>query len=597
MAYQVPWGTPERTRSLPPLRPRRSPVAVPAIAAATLAVLFALHAAWRGLAAPGPVSQAHGASEGRCEECHASSGGVLNQRCQRCHDQVVAERLSHRAHEQAGQVGAAAVAQKAPSCSSCHREHLGRPAPLAPRDDGQCARCHFRGLAAHPEFGRGTAKAAAPRRASAPGFSHRKHIAKLAERGVASADACLGCHPPSQETRDLREIAFDRHCASCHASTGSLGATDPVPPEDVLTPRDIGEFQTIGGRIVKTLVRHRDPWVLGSLGRLRWQIDPEGAAAERGVLEARMSVLRRRLALASPLAGLDLPALEARSATLAAEIARLEARRAGGSGRGLETALGQLGAAAEAAAGGGGAEAVREAGQLQARALALGRGAVEAQALGPQEHDERRLELLVALDTLASASPDLRLRTEDLRRRVLALRHGDSSEAVVVRALAERRADQQRVLDELSLRRSGVVPPSANLLARERRALEDALGDAAARLQQVGLPPELAPADTARNPAASLASLVVRCALCHGTQAAALGEPPVTQRVFVRAAFVHGPHLGQAACASCHAGVEASESSSLRHLPGVARCRECHAPGRVLSSCQQCHRYHPGVPR
>jgi hypothetical protein len=117
-----------------------------------------------------------------------------------------------------------------------------------------------------------------------------------------------------------------------------------------------------------------------------------------------MSVLRRRLALASPLAGLELKALEARSETLAAEIARLEAARAGGSGRGLETALGQLSAAAEAAAGGGGAEAMREAGQLQARALALGRGAVEAQAR-PQEHDERRLEPLVALDTLASASP------------------------------------------------------------------------------------------------------------------------------------------------------------------------------------------------
>jgi hypothetical protein len=281
------------------LRPRRSPVAVPAIAAATLAVLFALHAAWRGLAAPGPVSQAHGASEARCEECHASSGGVLNQRCQRCHDLVVAERLSHRAHEQAGQRGAAAVAQKAPSCSSCHREHLGRPAPLATRRRPVRA-LPLPGPRGAPEFGAWIPPP--PRRASAPGFSHRKHIAKLAERGVASADACLGCHPPSQETRDLQEVAFDRHCASCHASTGSLGATDPVPPEDVLTPRDIGEFQTIGGRVVKTLVRHRDPWVLGSLGRLRWQIDPVGSAAERGVLEARMSVLRRR-GLASPLAG------------------------------------------------------------------------------------------------------------------------------------------------------------------------------------------------------------------------------------------------------------------------------------------------------
>ena len=597
MAYKVPWGTPERTKKLPPLRPARSALIIPGVAAVTLLLLFALHARWRGVAVPGPLSQAHGASEARCEECHAPTVGVLNQRCQRCHDQVVAERLSHRAHEQAGQGHTAAVAHTGPSCGSCHREHLGRPAPLAPRDDGQCARCHFRGLSAHPEFGRGKEAASAPRRAAAPGFSHRKHIAELAKKGVASADACLSCHPPSRETLELQEIVFDRHCASCHASAGSLGMTDPVPPEDVPTPRDIGEFQTTGGRIVKTVVRHRDPWVLAGLSRLRWQIDPEGAADERGVLEARMSVLRRRLALASPLAGLDLPALEARGAALSAEIAGLEARRAGGSG-GVAAALGQLNAAAAAAAGGGGAEADREAKQLQARALALGGGAIEAQALTPAEHDERRLELLVALDTLASVSGDLRLRTEDLRRRVLALHVGESSEEVVARALAERRADERRVLDELELRRSGVAPTSANLLARERRELEDALGETMSRLQQIGAPsPEPAPLDTARNPAASLASLVVRCALCHATEGGALGQPPVTHQVFVRAAFVHRPHLGQATCASCHAGVEASERSGESHLPGIVRCRECHAPGRVLTSCQQCHRYHPGTPQ
>jgi hypothetical protein len=595
VAYQVPWGTPERTRRLPPLRAPRPSLAVPGIAGATLLVLLAAHAAWRGLAAPGPVSQAHGASERRCEECHALPGGTPNLRCQRCHDQGGAERLSHPAHEQAGRRLAAAATRTAPSCASCHREHLGRPALLAPRDDGQCARCHFRGLPAHPEFGRGVVAAAEPRRAPGSGFSHRKHVAKLAERGVASADSCLGCHPPSNETRDLQPIDFDRHCASCHASTGSLGATDPVSPEDVLTPRDIGEFQTTGGRIVKTLVRHRDAWVLGSLARLRWQIDPDGAAAERGALEAQMSVLRRRLALAAPLAGLDLAALEARSAVLAAEIARLEARRAASGG--AQNALGQVRAAAEAAVGAGAGEAAREARQLQARAHALGGSAIEPQALGPQEHDERRLELLVVLDTLAAVSPDLRLRTEDLRRRVLALRPGDSTEAVVARTLAERRAEQRRVEDELGLRRSGVVPPLANLLARERRALEDALADAAARLRQIGTPPpSLAAAETAHDPASSLAALVVRCAPCHRSEAARLGEPPVTRPVFVRAAFVHGPHLGQAACGSCHAGVEVGESSGPRHLPGIARCRECHAPRRVLSSCQHCHRYHPAGP-
>jgi hypothetical protein len=371
-----------------------------------------------------------------------------------------------------------------------------------------------------------------------------------------------------------------------------------VAPEDVITPSDISEFQTTGGRIVKTLVVHRDPWVVGSVARLRWQVDPEGAAAERGALEARASVLRRRLSRASPLAGLDQAALEARDEALAAEIAGLEARRGIGAAAGAQAALGQVRAVADAAAGAGAGEAERAARELVVRALALGQGAIEPQALEPLEHDARRLELLMALDDIAAVSPELRLRAEDLRRRVLALRPGDTSAAVVARALAERRAERGRVLDELTLRRSGVVPPQASLLARERRALEDELAATTARLEELGAPPrERAAADAARDPKASFAALVVRCMPCHRPEAGTFGAPPAVETVFTRAAFAHGPHLGQAACATCHAGVELAEGSEASHLPAIVRCRECHAPGRVLSSCQQCHRYHPGGAR
>ncbi len=615
MPYQVPWGTPERTRRLPKLRPLRPPLILPAVTGATLLALFGLHAAWRGLAAPGPVSQAHGASERRCQECHTQPGGVVNNRCQRCHDAGPIARLSHRAHEQAGR-GVSATAGdagprarpevSAPSCASCHREHLGRPALLAPRDDGQCAGCHFRGLASHPEFARITpahTQAVTPRSAAvsplppsgvSSGFSHRQHVAELGKRGVATWDSCLGCHAPSVEARDLQEISFDRHCATCHASSGSLGATDPIPPADVETPRDIGEFQSLGGRIVKTVVRHRDPWVLASLRRLRWRIDPLGAAADRAALEARRSALRRHLALAAPLAGLDLPALEARDAALRAEIAELESRRSSAGGS-VEAGLAQVTLASEAARDAGDAAAAREATELRAATLALSQGPIEPATLAPAEHDARRLELLVVIDALASASPEQRLRAEDLRRRVLALRPGDSTEAVVARALDQRRAEQRRVEDEIRLRRSGVVPPSTNLLARERRAIEEALASTAARLQQIGSPPgDSIVVAVDGDAAVSLAALAVRCAPCHGTEGAMVRGPHVTQRALTRATFVHGPHLGQAACESCHAGVERSEASGERNLPGIARCRECHAPRRVLSSCQQCHRYHPG---
>lgn len=592
MAYQVPWGTPERTRRLPPRRPRRSRLAVVAIAGATLLLLLAVHAAWRGIAAPGPVSQAHGASERSCEQCHTTGDGVKDQRCRRCHEPGGPGRLEHRAHVRAGQGRAVAGPREAPACSRCHREHLGRPAPLSPRDAGQCAGCHFRGLEAHPELARRVATGAAARPAR-PDFSHRRHLAELEKRGVPGASACLTCHAPAAASNDLAPVSFDRHCASCHARAGSLGALDPVAPEDVVTPRDIAEFQTLGGRIVKTVVRHRDPWVLESVARLRFQVDPAGALSERAALAARLSVLRRRLARVTPLAGLDLAGLEARRSALEAEIARLEARRSGGAGASLEASLAPVTAAARLAAASGDPAAAGEARELDARARALAADRAPAEALDPSQHDARRAELLVVLDQLAAATPELRLRAEDLRRRVLALRPGDTSEASVDRALAERRAELGRVDDELGLRRSGVVPPQASLLARERQALEDAQAEIAARLREIGEPPrDTAPA---RDPSASLQAIVVRCAPCHPSASARLGEPPVPRRVLERAAFVHGPHLAQASCASCHAGVELAEREGGRHLPGIARCRECHAQGRVVSSCQQCHRYHPGA--
>jgi hypothetical protein len=67
------------------------------------------------------------------------------------------------------------------------------------------------------------------------------------------------------------------------------------------------------------------------------------------------------------------------------------------------------------------------------------------------------------------------------------------------------------------------------------------------------------------------------------------------QRVLVRSTFVHGPHLLQAECSRCHAGVEASKKSSDLNFEGVASCQECHQPSRVKDDCGSCHKYHPPV--
>ena len=100
MSRGVSWGTPGRSRSYTPLRGKWAFV-LPALAlgGAALLGLLLLHAlGWRGSASPGAVASAHAAFEPRCEECHTARSGVVDVRCQRCHDPSGAGRLTNAAH-------------------------------------------------------------------------------------------------------------------------------------------------------------------------------------------------------------------------------------------------------------------------------------------------------------------------------------------------------------------------------------------------------------------------------------------------------------------------------------------------------------------
>src|SRR4030095_12800838 len=107
-------------------------------------------------------------------------------------------------------------------------------------------------------------------------------------------------------------------CASCHAKEGSVGAVDPISQDDALPPAQISalgvkgdwllrtsEYERARGKIGKPAVRHRDPWVVWNINRLRREVEPAAYAVERGALLGRLSQLRRRLVLAAPLAALD----------------------------------------------------------------------------------------------------------------------------------------------------------------------------------------------------------------------------------------------------------------------------------------------------
>jgi hypothetical protein len=613
MARRVSWGTP--FRSVHYLFPRgKGRFLLPSLAggSALLVVLFALHAlGWRRPVAPGAVTSAHAGFESRCEECHQTRQGASNLRCQRCHDPSGAGRLTQSAHALFGSGDPRKAAeQPGLECAGCHVEHAGRGARLAAVDQAHCVSCHFRSFSSHPEF-------AVLRKASreAPGirFTHDRHVKEaMKETGGSAKDTCVTCHVPEGAKKegarspDLEPLSFDRHCASCHVKDDSIGIIDPITLEDVLGPGDLeaqglgsfdpDEFEITRGRIAKVAVVHQDEWVLANLRKLRREIDPEGWAAERGALLARQNQLERRLAQTTPLAGLDLPGLRARRAAVESEMGGLEARlHAQGNAQGPAAGLARVEEVAATAAAAGDASSAEA---LKARLQQLSPAALLPAALPADDLAPRRKELLAALDAIGEADPQLKLRADDLRRRLAALQPGDTAAEVLKRALDQRKADLLRLDDEITLRESGVAPPAAALLAAEQRAVRDALRQVRARLAVLSEGPspkaDLS-ADERERKTQSAEVLVAPCAKCHLVESAAFTRVVPAGRVLVRSTFAHSPHLKQAECARCHAGVELSKKSSDLNFKGVASCRECHTRGETREDCAFCHTYHPPV--
>ena len=601
MPRGVSWGTPGR--SLRYLVPRgKWALAGPALLAGALLLLVFLGLyvfGYRRPLAPGAVIGGHAVLERRCEECHTPRQGVANLRCQRCHDPAGAGRLTNAAHVLFG-TGDPAKAAAAPdlACARCHIEHRGRSAHLDRVDEVNCRSCHFPSFAVHPEF-------AALERESVetPGlqFPHERHLRELAKKGISEKDACLKCHEPTG--RDIQPVTFDRHCGSCHGIGGSVGTVDPIPAGLLLSPSQVlarggrnirlDEFEESRGRISKTVLRHKDDWVLANIRKLQRDVDPKGFSEERGRLQARAVQLQRRLALSTPLASLDESALEAREAALFLEVQGLEARLAAQDNASEPGASPRLDEVKAAVAAVGDPSARGEVDRLVTASSSL---ADTQGALPTAEHDARRRELLALLDAVQAADPALRGRAEDLRRRLLALSAGEEGRPVLLRARDQRQSELRRVRDERTLRAEGIAPPATVLLASEERSLREALVETQARLADLDLPPSSRPPGDA-DPQEALEVLTTACMKCHVRDGASLGRVRAARPVLVHARFAHSPHLLQADCARCHAGVEKSQDSSDLNFRGVQSCRECHRPSEVRTDCRSCHLYHaPALP-
>ncbi len=601
------WGTPTRSAHHPPLRHRWGLLGPSALGAAVVGVgLLAAHfVGARRTLSPGSVTSHHVSVEVSCQQCHTPGQGVANVRCQRCHDPSSAGRLTSAAHVLFGS-GDPRKSAAAPDlgCARCHVEHRGRRATLSAVEDVQCASCHFGSLGGHPEFAvlRATTK-------EAPGlnFPHKKHVEEvMKQQGLGNAaQTCSQCHQKSAARRDFDPISFDQHCATCHLTAGSLGTVDPVPLTDVVDLETVRgknvagasvlkpeEFATARGKISRTAVRHRDAWVLYNLDKLRAESDPDAVTAERARLEARIASLERRLAAATPLATLDKAGLQQRAVGLERESQgaskRLAAIAAGGDVRTGAARLEEV----ESRLRGVDAAGASEVERLRKSASAAGPGPAP---LSSEDFEARRQEVLALLDAVEAADPSLKPRTEDLRRRMVALVPGENAADLLTRVRDQRQAALDRLRDELKLREEGIAPPRASLLDANRRDLQRALADARAQLAAPAAMPAAAPLpEEERQRRRETAQVVAAaCTKCHVQAAGALVPVRAARPVLVRARFVHEPHLLQADCARCHAGVEASEASRDLNFKGIQNCRECHKPFQASQDCRECHLFHP----
>ena len=199
----------------------------------------------------GPISSSHAVFGQRCELCHVpvikatsftpSFGfrkGVPDSACLSCHNAA-----PHHPMESAAN----------PTCSSCHREHIGST-HLANTADVGCTQCHAKlesrtgalrvassvnnFATDHPDF-RALRTASAAERDADFGlrFNHAEHM----KPGLSGPHGgvnlgCQSCHSPTltADHRDgpgLAPVDFDKSCRSCHSLEFDRHITQEAPHE------------------------------------------------------------------------------------------------------------------------------------------------------------------------------------------------------------------------------------------------------------------------------------------------------------------------------------------------------------------------------
>lgn len=283
---------------------RQRMIALGAIAGLALFVFYLLDSFFlqSSLTTSGPLSSYHATFEKDCSSCHEKFQSVTNANCSVCHEKA-GDKLgiyTFAAHQvyRSSELKRVKSPHEEQACVLCHQEHMGREAQITNVTDEQCLACHEFGSfnQKHPQFEFAVKHAADD---STLKFTHIRHVQEVVKREklVDVERACLYCHNPQPEGKRFAPIAFATHCQTCHLTTNvetpalrmANGEEPNVPGVITLeamksdgSPRaqaaafiSPNEFQIKpGNRLVKTRVRHEDPWIMENLRRLREKFYP-----------------------------------------------------------------------------------------------------------------------------------------------------------------------------------------------------------------------------------------------------------------------------------------------------------------------------------
>ncbi len=225
-----------------------------------------------------PVSKAH---------------AMLNPTCANCHDQIfqpvlrlfgcgqasVSDKRCNECHHGAPHHG------KEPACASCHAEHREHEMLATHVADRNCVECHGERDYVHPmdvkrpfpitHFNRdhppfmpSAKEATDPAKIK---FNHKAHLdldldaLRVANetagrhdlQGLGSKMACADCHQMDDERKYVKPIAYENHCARCHAlNVGLVGDFAPA-------------LRDAAAEFSKTPLPHREPAVVRAVLRDR----------------------------------------------------------------------------------------------------------------------------------------------------------------------------------------------------------------------------------------------------------------------------------------------------------------------------------------